>query len=228
MDYTTLLLVTLGAIAGVIIVGYFTNVDTFLLQKVNASLVTTCSKDSDCTRHSSCDCSCVNRKHKKRVEINKCKLACFSPCVCADNTCQIFPDIAYCNELKNAYLKYKCYAYQATKENNIEICRRISSETFKREYCLRPVILSQEDTSICDEIEASYKDFCLTTLASNLNRPDICEVVGDNHYRNLCFHYMGSNLEDEALCERIEGSALREKCIGNIRAEKNHFPEITK
>ncbi len=60
----------------------------------------------------------------------------------------------------------------------------------------------------CSALE--QKDFCISMIAKNINRPIFCDTIEDQSIKDDCFFFFGQS--DKQYCEQIYSGILRDSC----------------
>lgn len=113
-------------------------------------------------------------------------------------------------------LSEPCYQNLAKKNNDYELCRKVSDDYQRIGNCMLPIAIETLNPSIClneaefDEIGLTER--CVSRIATTTEDSDLCNSLKDVEDKDKCISGVAVALEDKKLCSLVADSEIRNMC----------------
>jgi len=109
-----------------------------------------------------------------------------------------------------------CYYNIAIENLDISICEKISSSSSFPDWktqCLLKIASAKGDKKLCEKLESRHRESCYYDVALSQNDSSLCEeIIILRPTRDNCYYFVAKNTKNLSLCEKIsEDSLVRTK-----------------
>ncbi len=139
---------------------------------------------------------------------------------CLSSVMVMLSNTAGCDGLTDEYQKDVCYWDIAKKSKDDSLCQKVVDPINKRK-CLYDLAIAKNRVGICDEIaktDPGIANNCYAELAKKNADPSFCRKM--TLYSEDCIADAAYAANDEKVCYKIEEYRLRNRCVGNVAAQK--------
>ena len=117
------------------------------------------------------------------------------------------------------FYKDTYYFNKAIKENNPELCGKISKPN-REFYCYGLIAIAKNDISLCLNSDKMYILYCFRTFAAQNNNIKSCEVFKGNVEETNCYTAFVLEHPDISICSSLQGDS-KDFCYMSVAIQKN-------